>query len=68
MAHGSLISLEAAARPGRAVSYVAKNLLRWKVRKCVILPPKTSSVELAVRRLRLRLAGASMVALASDGS
>jgi hypothetical protein len=40
------------AWPGRKALDVAKNLLWWKVKKCVILPRKTGSPELAFRRVR----------------
>ncbi|RVV96613.1 hypothetical protein EKE94_18000 [Mesobaculum littorinae] len=40
------------AWPGRNALDIAKNLLRWKVEKCVNLPRKTGSPELAYRRAR----------------
>ena len=39
------------AWPGRKALDIAKNLLGWKVEKCVILPRKTGSAELAFRRV-----------------
>jgi hypothetical protein len=45
--------LNGRARPGRNALDIAKNLLRWKVKKCVKLPPKTGSTELAYRRARI---------------
>jgi len=40
------------AWPGRDALDIAKNLLRWKVTKCVNLPRKTGSLELAYRFAR----------------
>ncbi len=43
------------ARPGPESLDIAKNLLRWRVKKCVNLPRKTGSSELAYRPARSRV-------------